>query len=197
MLLFLFYIFSVLMLVFGLGVIIARNPVTSAMNLVMSFIFLAGLFFTLDAFFLGIIQVLIYAGAVMVLFLFIIMLLNIKKEEQRRFNKAMFAGAIGIAVAFCLLLIRAIYALPKAQVPMPVLGMAKTDDVTSLGRLLFSHYNFPFQMVGVLLLVATIGVVLLSTHGKNKPRIAPKNRMNEEMPSLKKSQFPGSKKERK
>ena len=74
----LFWVFAVLMLIFGAAVVFLRNPVSSALSLVMSFVFLAALFITLDAFFIGVVQVLVYAGAVMVLFLFIIMLLDLR-----------------------------------------------------------------------------------------------------------------------
>src|SRR6476660_1591075 len=82
----LFWIFSLLMLIFGAAVIFLRNPVSSALSLVVSLVFMAALFVTLDAFFIAVIQVLVYAGAVMVLFLFIIMLLDIKTEEGKKLN---------------------------------------------------------------------------------------------------------------
>src|SRR5213593_849393 len=94
----LFWIFASLMLVFGAAVVVNRNPVASALSLVVSFLGLAALFMSLDAYFLGIIQVLVYAGAVMVLFLFIIMLLNIRAEERRRINWFTSAAGIGVAV---------------------------------------------------------------------------------------------------
>ena len=87
-----FWTASALMLIFGAAVIINRNPVASALSLVVSFLGLATLFMSLDAFFIGIIQVLVYAGAVMVLFLFIIMLLDLRAEERRRINFVAFAG---------------------------------------------------------------------------------------------------------
>ncbi len=83
---FLFWIFALLTLIFGAAVVINRNPVASALSLVVSFLGLAALFMSLNAYFIGIIQVLVYAGAVMVLFLFIIMLLNLRAEEARRIN---------------------------------------------------------------------------------------------------------------
>src|SRR5437867_12306002 len=95
---FLFWTFASLMLVFGAAVVINRNPVASALSLVVSFLGLAALFMSLDAYFLGIIQVLVYAGAVMVLFLFIIMLLNIRAEERRRINWLATAGGMRVAV---------------------------------------------------------------------------------------------------
>ena len=88
------------MLVFGAAVIINRNPVASALSLVVSFLGLAALFMSLDAFFIGIIQVLVYAGAVMVLFLFIIMLLDLRAEERRKINFVAFAGGAAVAVIF-------------------------------------------------------------------------------------------------
>src|SRR5215475_9347756 len=93
-----FWIASALMLIFGAAVIINRNPVASALSLVVSFLGLAALFMSLDAFFIGIIQVLVYAGAVMVLFLFIIMLLDLRAEERRRINWLAAAGVFGVAV---------------------------------------------------------------------------------------------------
>src|SRR6266508_3274105 len=99
---FLFWIFALLTLIFGAAVVINRNPVASALSLVVSFLGLAALFMSLNAYFIGIIQVLVYAGAVMVLFLFIIMLLNLRAEERRGINFVAFAG--GIAVALILLI---------------------------------------------------------------------------------------------
>ncbi|MGB7837496.1 MAG: NADH-quinone oxidoreductase subunit J, partial [Terrimicrobiaceae bacterium] len=88
----LFWVFAALMLIFGAAVVFLRNPVSSALSLVMSFIFLAALFITLDAFFIGVVQVLVYAGAVMVLFLFIIMLLDLRSERPRRVNIGAWIG---------------------------------------------------------------------------------------------------------
>src|SRR5690348_7501237 len=95
---FFFWTAATLMLVFGFGVIMNRNPVASALSLVVSFLGLAALFISLDAFFVGIIQVLVYAGAVMVLFLFIVMLLNLQTEERRRINWLAVAGGIGVVL---------------------------------------------------------------------------------------------------
>ena len=96
----LFWFFSIAMLLCGVGVIASRNPVNSAIFLVMLFFFMAGLFVLLEAFFLAAIQVLVYAGAVMVLFLFVIMLLDIQASERRRFRLLAILGGIGVAGAF-------------------------------------------------------------------------------------------------
>jgi NADH-quinone oxidoreductase subunit J len=164
---FLFWIFALLMLIFGAAVVVNRNPVASALSLVVSFIGLAALFMSLDAYFIGIIQVLVYAGAVMVLFLFIIMLLDLRAEERRKISWLTSAGAIAVALALLLQIFYVVGHFKSAQQPFPPLARSTTDDVRNIGLLLFENYNLPFQIIGVLVLVATIGVVLLS---RREPR---------------------------
>jgi NADH-quinone oxidoreductase subunit J len=164
---FLFWVFASLMLIFGAAVVVNRNPVASALSLVVSFLGLAALFMSLDAYFVGIIQVLVYAGAVMVLFLFIIMLLNLQAEERRQINWLASAGGVGVALILLIQICSVIGHLQPAGQTFPPLPRSTTDDVWNIGALLFSNYNLPFQIIGVLVLVATIGVVLLS---KREPR---------------------------
>jgi len=128
---------------------------------------LSALFMSLDAFFVGIIQVLVYAGAVMVLFLFIIMLLDIHVEERRRINWVAAVGGTGVAVILLVQICVVIGHFQSARRIFPPLATSTTDDVWHIGRLLFNNYNLPFQIIGVLVLVATIGVVLLS---RREPR---------------------------
>jgi len=164
---FLFWVFALITLIFGAAVVINRNPVASALSLVVSFLGLAALFMSLNAYFVGIIQVLVYAGAVMVLFLFIIMLLNLQAEERRRINWLAAAGGIAVAVILLIEIFLTIGSFEAARHTFPSLSESTTDDVRSIGAALFRNYNLPFQIVGVLVLVATIGVVLLS---KREPR---------------------------
>jgi NADH-quinone oxidoreductase subunit J len=159
---FLFWFFAFLMLVFGVAVIINRNPIASALSLVICFMGLSALFMSLDAFFIGIIQVLVYAGAVMVLFLFIIMLLDLRAEVLRKINYVAVAGGAAVALVFFIQICFVVGQLGAAKQPFPPLTAAKTDDVHNIGLLLFTNYNLPFQIIGVLVLVATIGVVVLS-----------------------------------
>jgi NADH-quinone oxidoreductase subunit J len=158
----LFWFFAFLMLVFGAAVIINRNPIASALSLVICFMGLSALFMTLDAFFIGIIQVLVYAGAVMVLFLFIIMLLDLRMEQLRKINLVAVAGGAAVALTFFIQIYFVVGQLNAAKQPFPALAAARTDDVHNIGLLLFTNYNLPFQIIGVLVLVATIGVVVLS-----------------------------------
>jgi len=158
----LFWVFALMMLIFGVAVVVNRNPVASALSLVVSFLGLAALFVSLDAFFIGVIQVLVYAGAVMVLFLFIIMLLDLKAEQRRKLNLAAWAGGGLVTLIFVAQLYAVLKRFPLGQKPFPELPAGKIDDVAQVGTTLFSTHNLPFQVVGVLILVATIGVVVLS-----------------------------------
>src|ERR1700730_12138215 len=124
---FLLWIFASLMLVFGAGVIINRNPVASALNLVVSFLGLAALFISLGAYFIGIIQVLVYAGAVMVLFLFIIMLLDLRAEKLRRINWIAFGGGSFVALAFLSQVLSVIGRFKLAAQNFPPLAKSTTD----------------------------------------------------------------------
>ncbi len=160
----LFYIFAFLTLVCGFLVVanpFSRNPVTSAMFLVLTIVSLAGLFVLLHAFFLAAVQILVYAGAVMVLFLFVIMLLDLKEEERRKIK---ILGVIGALVAVCAIMIIFLKSLalsPLGAEELPTLS----GNTAALGRLLFTQYLLPFEIVSVLLLVAVVGVVLLSKKG--------------------------------
>jgi NADH-quinone oxidoreductase subunit J len=157
-----FWFFATLMILFGICVVVLRNPVSCAMSLVMSFVCLAALFVTLDATFIGIIQVLVYAGAVMVLFLFIIMLLDLRTEERRRLNFGATAGGLLVVAAFLSLLTRVILPCPPFAKPMPELTGPQISDVKLVGMTLFRDFDLPFEVVGILLLVASVGVIVLS-----------------------------------
>jgi NADH-quinone oxidoreductase subunit J len=154
---FFFYTFAALALVCGAMVILSRNPVNSAMFLVLSIISLAALFVLLHAFFLAAVQVLVYAGAVIVLFLFVIMLLNLK-EEQRR-NIKTFGAITGV---LSVLAIGYVFWSSLAHSSLPTEAPTAEGGTLELGRLLFTDYALPFEILSVLLLVAMIGVVLLS-----------------------------------
>jgi NADH-quinone oxidoreductase subunit J len=154
----LFYIFSALALICGLMILVSRNPVNSAMFLVLTIASLAGLFVLLEAFFLAAVQILVYAGAVMVLFLFVIMLLDLKVEERRRVKIFGFAGAVVAVGAILAIFSKSLHATPLSDSRAPDFHAGTID----LGKLLFSQYLLPFEIVSVLLLVAMVGVILLS-----------------------------------
>src|ERR1043165_8898575 len=157
----LFYIFAALTLICACLVIgnpFSRNPVTSAMFLVLTIASLAGLFVLLHAYFLAAVQVLVYAGAVMVLFLFVIMLLDLKAEERRKVKILGVSAGLVCVVAILAILLASIF---RAPVDIPSSPSLEGGTVP-LGNLLFKQYLLPFEIVSLLLLVAMVGVVLLS-----------------------------------
>jgi NADH-quinone oxidoreductase subunit J len=157
----LFYVFAALTLGCGALVIanpFSRNPVTSAMFLVLTIISMAGLFVLLHAFFLAAVQILVYAGAVIVLFLFVIMLLDLKAETVRKIKVyGLFAGLISVGAILAIFL-KSLHATPLTNGTQPVVE----GGTEALGQLLFRQYVVPFEVVSILLLVAMIGVILLS-----------------------------------
>jgi NADH-quinone oxidoreductase subunit J len=157
----LFYLFATLAALSALLVVanpFSRNPVTSAMFLVLTMASLAGLFVLLHAFFLAAAQILVYAGAVMVLFLFVIMLLDLKEEERRRIRiTGVAAGVVSVGTILAIFLTR----LGQSSVSDPKNPMLE-GQTRELGHLLFESYLLPLEIMGVLLLVAMVGVVLLS-----------------------------------
>lgn len=158
----LFYVFAFLTLVCGALVVanpFSRNPVTSAMFLVLTIISMAGLFVLLHAFFLAAVQVLVYAGAVMVLFLFVIMLLDLKEEERRKVKKIGLAAGLVSVGAIVGIFLKSLSATNLVQNVSGTLGEGTTRE---LGKMLFTNYLLPFEIVSILLLVAMVGAILLS-----------------------------------
>jgi NADH-quinone oxidoreductase subunit J len=158
----LFYLFAALTLLCGVLVIanpFTRNPITSAMFLVLTIVSLAGLFVLLHAFFLAAVQILVYAGAVMVLFLFVIMLLDLKEEEGRKIKAG--AGLVGLAAAGGIALVM-MAVIRQSNVGVGLKAANVEGSTAALGQRLFADYALPFELISLLLLVAMIGTVLLS-----------------------------------
>ena len=158
----LFYLFAALTLICGILVIanpFSNNPVTSAMFLVLTIVSLAGIFILLHAYFLAAVQVLVYVGVVIVLFLFVIMLLDLKEEQRRHIRKfGLITGVVSVA-AITAVFARTFLTSSLRVVPPPGTAPGGTQP---LGKLLFTQYLLPFEVVSVLLLVAMIGAILLS-----------------------------------
>ena len=158
-----FYLTTGVMLTAALCVILHRQPIYSVLSLLVVMFSLAVLFVMLGAYFIAAIQVLLYAGAVLVLFLFVIMLLNLQPEAVARariFTLRVIGSVVGLAIFFQLVRIfRSTPAgEPLASIP-PVPG-----TVESIGRLLFTEYLLPFELASFLILAAIIGAVILSKH---------------------------------
>lgn len=159
----LFIVLAVTAIAGGLGMLLSRNPVSSALWLVLNMFCIAGLYLTLNAQFIGVIQVLVYAGAIMVVFLFVIMLLNLAElpglEEVDW--KRILAFGLGVIVLAQLIYVIAVglNVVPDALAPMEI---AEVASVKSIAAELFTRYAFAIQAIGILLLAATIGAVMLA-----------------------------------
>lgn len=169
----LFYIFAAVTLISALLMVLSPNAVNGAICMIVSFVGTAAIFVLLEAYFLAVIQILVYAGAVMVLFLFIIMLLDVDKDDHRYIkDKMTLAGSI-VGFALLAILIASAFAggqhLPETAL-LPVdanpsgegVGIAFTTSAKSFGYSLFTKYMLPFQVTGFLLLAAMIGVIVVS-----------------------------------
>ena len=159
------FIFLALMAVASaLAMIISRNTVNSALFLVLNMATLAGVYLILQAQFLAVIQVLVYAGAIMVLFLFTIMLLNVDEEESL-FNKLrvkyFVAFIFGVAILALVL-----YSFGSVSDMLPQISpkMAEIGTVEAVGQVLFTEYLLPFEMTAILLTAAIVGALLIAQH---------------------------------
>jgi NADH-quinone oxidoreductase subunit J len=206
----LFYLFAILAIAGASAMVIYRSPVSSALSMVGAFVGLAALFIGLNAYFVGVIQILVYAGAIMVLFIFIVMLLDLKASNDRKWKPATLVAGILLPFLFiCQLLAvllqmnapehrdlnisaaaeihrldreKIVAANPEtatATSPGKIqsnLEANQLPDVHLVGRTLFAgmgeetSHNLPFQVMGVLLLVSTIGVVVLSKRSDHSGR---------------------------
>ena len=176
----LFYVFAAIAVVTTLMVIAQPNPIYSVLLLIASFMALAGLYVLLDAPFVAVTQIIVYAGAIMVLFLFVVMLLNVPREEAldhtSAFQESTGARAFGVLLAIAIV-IELAWALNQTR----ILGFAfpagrgeATWPVAELGRILFRNYAFAFEATSILILIAMVGAIALAgrhLNEKKTPRI--------------------------
>jgi NADH-quinone oxidoreductase subunit J len=156
----LFFILAIVAIVSAGGVVFSRNPVRSALLLVLNFFTLALIYFMLSAQFIGALQVIVYAGAIMVLFLFVIMLLNLGSPEavmQERDLKRPLAYLIGFGILATLVGQAFVLLLPMTPQPPSEAGTVKM-----IGQALFTQWAYPVLLMGVLLTVGVIGSILLA-----------------------------------
>ena len=183
-----FYAFSTVLILSALMVVIARNPVHSVFFLILAFFNAAGLFVLLGAEFLAMILVIVYVGAVAVLFLFVVMMLDIDFAELKKgAQQYILVGAgVGIVLAAEIILFLALnwHTSPVAQSvlahPTP-LGLSNTE---ALGRILYTDYIYYFQIAGLVLLVAMIGAIVLTLRHKASVKRQDINVQNARTPEL-------------
>ncbi len=157
-----FLLFAVMAIASGLTVVVARNPIHSALALMVCFVQVAALFLLLRAPLLAVIQMFVYVGAVIILFLFVIMMLDVRKEARAPFLKRWIALAVGIVALlagemFALLLMGG-----QWQPPSYMLQAGEMSSVRDLSTTLFTDFLFPFEVASVILLVALVGAIILT-----------------------------------
>ncbi len=157
----LFWVFAIPLVATALGVIVARSPVYAAMNLVAAFFFMAGIYVLLTAHLIAFMQVLVYAGAVMVLFLFVIMLISLGDEHlfPSRKSAMQYLGVVGALALFSVLA-----AAIGRTVTAPAMRAvdASFGTVKAVGQVLFTEFLLPFEATSLLLLVAIVGAVVVA-----------------------------------
>jgi NADH-quinone oxidoreductase subunit J len=162
-----FVILAPLAVVTALGMVLTRNAVYSALLLVVNFFCLAGFYVLLEAQFVAAVQVIVYAGAIMVLFLFVLMLLGsgnevVVKEQMRGQRPAAVLLSLGLLVAIVGALAAGVFDAEPASLATANQG----GNVEAIGRILFTRYTFAFETAGILLVVAAVGALVL---GKRQP----------------------------
>ncbi len=160
-------LFATLVLVGALGTILSKKPMHSVMFLILTFFSLSGIYVLLNAQFVAVVNIIVYAGAIMVLFLFVLMFLNLRQDSNFLANKSMLLAAVISGGSLALLLVAV---LRKAQLrPVnPETFKSDTGLIENLGTVLFKEYLLAFELVSVLFLVATVGAILLGKREKGE-----------------------------
>jgi len=159
-----FYMFAGLAVVAGMGVILSRNTVHSVMFLIFCFFNAAGLFFLLDAEFIGILLILIYVGAVMVLFMFVVMMLEVNVAAMREgfLRYLPIGGAIALVLFVELVAAGSSGVFSPQDMPNPGHLAQDVNNTVEIGKVLYTHYLLGFEVAAIILLVALIGAVVLT-----------------------------------
>lgn len=162
----LFWTLSVITLFSALMVVISKNPVYSVLWLIVTFFTISGHYILLNAQFLAVVNIIVYAGAIMVLFLFVIMLMNLNKDTEPQKNK--WLKLIGAVAGGCLLLVM-VAALRHTEKQMTELGTGDIGLIQNLGKVLFKEYVVPFEISSILFLSAMVGAVVLGKRDEKGP----------------------------
>ena len=161
----LFYLLAFISIACGIGVIVSQNPIYSALFLALSMAGVAGIFVTLNALFVAGVQLIVYAGAVMVLFVMVLMLFDLK-HDMKTFSKGMVSGALKLVSAGMILGLVAGSAYMSTEIVMSgnaaSAAAGSVDPTKALAEALFTKYLFGFEAIGALLLIIAVGAVTLS-----------------------------------
>jgi NADH-quinone oxidoreductase subunit J len=158
---FFFYLFAAIMLIGGIAVITRKNPVHSALALIVTLLAQASIYLMLYAPFVAGVQIILYAGGIMVLFLFVIMLVNVDRSmRERQFNSQWVAGIIAATALGGLFI--AVYTKGTSIFPEHALPVTENDNTQKIATMLYGQYMFAFEIASLLLLVAIIGAVVMA-----------------------------------
>jgi NADH-quinone oxidoreductase subunit J len=156
-----FFILAGIAVLGAISLILQRHPIHSALSLIVVMVSLAGLYLLMGAEFVAAVQIIVYGGAIMVLFLFVIMLLNAGEEERTNFSRLAFYAGIPLAVAVTGLIAAAIVS-SKAAAALPAAAPATLTSTKTLSNLLFTEFVYPFELTSFLILVAILGAIVLA-----------------------------------
>lgn len=161
----LFSYFAAVILVSGILVVTLSNPVHAVLSLLVMFFHVAGIYVLLNAEFIAIVQILVYAGAILVLYLFVVMLLNLSGKEKSHNHQYFFGAFIGVTIFIELIIFvnRSIFSGTIG--PDTVEKIKSTGNTQAIGESLFTTYLWPFEIASLILLVAMIGAIVLSKNG--------------------------------
>ncbi|MCE1244618.1 NADH-quinone oxidoreductase subunit J [Oryzomicrobium sp.] len=170
---FVFYLFSTILVLASLRVITARNPVHAALFLVLAFFTASGIWMLLQAEFLAISLVLVYVGAVMVLFLFVVMMLDVNLEKLKKgFWSYLPLGAlVGLLMMAEMGVVLGGQYMGVMDAPLPQ-GVAAVSNTKELGRVIYTDYVYPFELAAVILLLAIVAAIALTHRGLKKTKYA-------------------------
>jgi NADH-quinone oxidoreductase subunit J len=159
-----FLYFGTVIVLTAILVVALRKPVSSVIALLVMFFHIAGLFVTLHAEFLAAVQIIVYAGAILVLYLFVVMLLNVKEDDsyQRHFRLGLGLGLVALAEVVYIV---SAAVLPEEPVREPAATAAVAGNTETVARALYTTYLFPFEVASLILLVAMIGAILMAKKG--------------------------------
>ncbi len=161
-----FLYFAAVIVLTSILVVALRNPVYSALSLLIMFFHVAGLYVTLHAEFLAAVQIIVYAGAILVLYLFVVMLLDVKRDE-RYHVQAPAAAFLGLVLLTEVVLLASQRTYQAAPAGLPAADQAGNTE--TIGEVLYSTYLFPFEVASLILLVAMIGAIILSKKTLTEP----------------------------
>lgn len=183
----LFWVLSVVALSCALGVVLSRNPVNSVLFLILTFFAISGHYILMNAQFLAVVNVIVYAGAIMVLFLFVIMLMNLNSDvEPQKSKLVQLAGAVsgGALLLVLLAAMRSATLIPLEQTSTDI-GL-----ISNLGKVLFTQYVLPFEISSVLFLSAMIGAIIIGKKGDDANREVTSGEQMDGMDNLIKTDTP-------